>query len=76
MFFGSVFAALLPATLPAGVRLGAIGVVSANAIGSHVALGCLFSTPRARSLYGRVKPWVDRTADSVLIALGARPVMR
>ena len=76
VFFGSVFAALLPATPPTAVRLGAIAIVTANAIGWHVALACLFSTPRARMLYGWVKPWVDRTAGSVLIALGARLLMR
>ena len=72
VFYVSVFAALLPPAAPLWVKLGAIGIIAADATAWHIGLACFFSTRRARDLYGRIKPWVDRIAATALAALGLR----
>src|SRR5262245_44738102 len=72
LFYGSVFAALFAPDAPLWVRLAAVGIIAANSTGFHVALACLFSTPRAQAGYRRIKPWVDRAAGTGLALLGLR----
>ena len=72
VFFVGIFAALLPPDAPLAVELGAIGIVVGNAVVWHVALACFFSTRGARAVFMRIKPWIDRIAGTVFIALGVR----
>ena len=72
LFYGSVFAALFAPDAPPWVRLAAVGIIAVNSTGFHVALACLFSTPRAQAGYQRIKPWVDRVAGTGLALLGLR----
>jgi len=72
VFYGSVFAALFAPDTPLWVRLAAVGMIAANSTGFHVALACLFSTPRAQAGYQRIKPWIDRAAGTALALLGLR----
>ena len=72
VFFVGIFGALLPPAAPLWVKLCAIAIVVVNATAWHVALACFFSTRRARHVYARVKPWVDRIAGAALAVLGLR----
>lgn len=72
LFYGSVFAALLAPDSPLWVKLAAVGIIAVDSTAFHVALACLFSTPRAQAGYQRIKPWVDRVAGAGLAALGLR----
>jgi threonine/homoserine/homoserine lactone efflux protein len=74
LFYGSVFAALFAPDAPRWLRLAAVGVIAVNSAAFHVALACLFSTPRAQAGYRRIKPWVDRIAGAGLAVLGLRLV--
>lgn len=70
VFFGSVFAALVPEDASLGLRAAAIGVIVIDATVWHCLLAVVFSTPRARAAYGRAKRWVDRAAGAVMTAFG------
>jgi RhtB (resistance to homoserine/threonine) family protein len=70
VFFGSVFAATLPANAPAWVRAAAVAVVAANALAWHATLSAVFSLRRAHRAYGRAKAWVDRITGGLLTAFG------
>ena len=72
LFYGSVFSALLAPDAPPWIKLAAVGIIAVNSTAFHVALACLFSTPRAQAGYQRIKPWVDRIAGAGLAALGVR----
>ena len=72
LFYSSVFAALLAPDSPLWLKLAAIAVIIVDSTGFHVALACLFSTPRAQTGYQRIKPWVDRIAGVGLAALALR----
>ena len=76
IFYGGIFAAFLTPDLPTWVRVAAIGVIVINSTGWHVALACLFSTERARRVYGRLKPWIDRLSGSALAFLGLRLMLQ
>jgi threonine/homoserine/homoserine lactone efflux protein len=71
VFFGSVFAAVLPPGSPIGLRLGAVAVATFNALWWHVALGFAFSMPRAHRMYAPFKPLIDRVTASVMGLFGA-----
>ena len=72
VFFGAVFVGLVPGDAP----LWAKGVVLANIFwveaAWYVLVARVFSLPRARAAYGRVKTAADRTLGVALGALGAR----
>ena len=72
LFYSSVFAALLAPDSPPWLKLAAVGVIIVDSTGFHVALACLFSTPRAQAGYQRIKPRVDRIAGAALAVLGLR----
>ena len=72
MFFGSIFAALLPTALPLPIKLAAIVIVAVNSLVWHVALACFFSARGTQSVYVRIKPWLDRAAAVLLVCLGLR----
>jgi threonine efflux protein len=67
VFFGSIFAATLPAHASVALRLAALAVVACNALWWHVMLAVLLSRRSPRRMYHRVKPWIDRATGTVLI---------
>ena len=56
--------------LPARVNAAAIGIIVVDSIAWHVGFAWLFSTRRARAIYDRIKPWIDRGASTALALLG------
>jgi threonine/homoserine/homoserine lactone efflux protein len=74
IFYGSIFAALLPAQpapwLPAALP-PAVFVVEA---GWYTVVTLVFSSNRPRAVYIGAKLWIDRVAGAVMGALGARLV--
>jgi len=74
VFFGSIFAALLPAGAPVWLRAAAVGVIVFDALWWHLTLALAFSTRRAQGLYARVKRPLDYLLGGVLVLLGVRLV--
>lgn len=72
IFFGSIFAALLPPHLPVWVRVAAVAMIVFNALWWHSALALAFSTRPAQQLYAKAKRVLDLVAGGFLILIGAR----
>lgn len=72
--YGSIFAALLPATPPTWVLLTLPPAVFVIEAGWYAIVALAFSAGRPRSAYLRSKAWIDRLAASVIGALGLRLV--
>jgi len=72
IFYGSIFAALLPPDLPVWVKAAAFCIIVVNSTAWHIALACLFSVRRAQHAYERSKRWIDRIAGATLAFLGIR----
>lgn len=72
IFFGSFFAALIPATAPLGVKLGAVLVVGFNVIWWYVFLALAMSLGRVQRRYAAIKTWLDRVIGSLFIIIGLR----
>jgi threonine/homoserine/homoserine lactone efflux protein len=70
VFFGSIFAAVLPPGTPLSLRIAAVGVVAINALSWHLMLGCAFSMPRAHQIYRPLKPAIDRITAALMAAFG------
>ncbi len=71
-FFSSIFVALIPAHAPLSLRLAALAVVAADEVLYAGMMACLFSTPRVRAVYHRLRHGLERVAGAVFIAIGAR----
>lgn len=72
VFYGSIFAALLPLGTPVWVSVAAFAIIVANSTLWHVALAWFFSTEGTQRFYQRVKAWIDRVAAVALAWLGLR----
>jgi threonine efflux protein len=72
LFFGSVFAALLPASATGSLKAIAVSVVLVNALLWHGFLAYAFSRSRVRSTYAKHQRFINRTAGTILSALGLR----
>lgn len=72
LFFGAVFVGLVPADTPLTWRFAILLVVFANEVGWYIVVSRLFSLPRARLAYLRLKPVMDRLFGGVLAALGLK----
>ena len=72
LFFGAIFAALLPPTLPTWVRIAAVAVIVADALIWYVALAFAFSLPPVRQVYCRMKRRLDQLMGSLLAVFGVR----
>ena len=73
VFFGSIFFALLPSQSPLWVMLAAVGIVFVERGGLVVAsVSVLFSAPRPRGAYMRLKAWIDRAMAGALALIGAK----
>lgn len=72
LFYGGIFAALVPPTLPAATRVAAFGVIVVNSALWHAAFAWLFSAERSRRRYAQAKRWIDRVAAAALALLALR----
>lgn len=72
LVYGSIFAALLPASPPAWVMLGLPLMVFCVEAGWYSAVALCFSSMRPRAVYLRAKPAIDRFAAAAIAALGLR----
>ncbi len=72
VFFGSIFLTLFGPDTPLWVRLAALAIVAVDETFWYSLVATLFSTRRARAVYGRAKAWVDRIAGGVMLAFGLR----
>ena len=70
--YGSIFAALLPATTSIGLKLALPLTVFAIEAGWYAVVAVAFSSGRIRDRYLRAKKWVDRVSAGVIGALGLR----
>ena len=73
--YGSIFAALLPASPPAWILLALPPAVFLVETGWYAVVAVAFSAGRPRTAYLRSKAWIDRLAASVIGALGIRLVV-
>ncbi len=72
VFFGSIFATLLPPEGPPWVRVAAVGIIVSNAIWWHCLLALVFSTGRVQRVYRSAKRFIDQVAGGILTILGLR----
>jgi threonine/homoserine/homoserine lactone efflux protein len=70
--YGSIFAAMLPATPPAWLFLVLPLLVFAVETGWYAIVALTFSAAYPRTMYLRSKVWVDRLAGTVMGLLGLR----
>lgn len=70
LFFGSVFAASLPAAPSPFLQMAAVTMIVVNALCWHTLLAYLFSRARVRTAYTRVRGLANRIAAAVVGALG------
>ena len=70
--YASIFAALLPMTIPAGLFIALpLGVFVVEA-GWYAFVALAFSARHPRRLYLTAKVWIDRAAGAVMAGLGLR----
>lgn len=72
LFFGSVFATLLPATPSVTLLVAAVGLVLVNALVWHLFLALAFSQPRVISAYAHCRRVLNRFASLLVGAFGLR----
>ncbi|MGR3468577.1 MAG: LysE family translocator [Shimia sp.] len=72
VFFGAVFAGLLPVGLSTGDIALVLAAVAAVEAAWYMLVGMAFAAPRARAVYARAKVYVDRVFGGLLAAMGAR----
>lgn len=72
IFFGSIFAAVLPPQLPLWMHAAVIAVVLGNALWWYTGLALFFSTPRAQRGYLKAKRTLDYLTGGFFIFVGVR----
>jgi len=72
IYYGSIFAALLPQHPPLWCYLVLPPMVFAIEAGWYTIVALCFSSRRPREYYLKVKVWVDRVAAGAIAALGLR----
>ncbi|MBM7044226.1 MULTISPECIES: LysE family translocator [Rhizobium] len=75
IFYGSIFAALLPASPAPWLLLTVPPAVFVVETGWYMVVTMAFSSNRPRALYIGSKLWIDRVAGAIIGALGARLVI-
>ena len=70
--YGSVFAALLPPSLPGWIYIVLPPLIFVLETTWYAAVALLFSAETPRAAYLRSKHWFDRLAGAVMGLLGAR----
>jgi threonine/homoserine/homoserine lactone efflux protein len=74
IWYGSIFAALLPQHPPVWCYFVLPPLVFAVEFGWYTVVALCFSSRRPREIYLRAKTWIDRIAASAIAALGLRLV--
>jgi threonine efflux protein len=72
VFFGSLFAALLPASAPLWVIIVAVSLVVAIEFSWYCVAAYFFGLPTVARLYRRTKRWIDYITGGVYILLSGR----
>jgi len=72
IFFGAVFVGLVPPDTPLPVLALVMAVIFIDETLWYVLVARLFSLPRPRALYARMKAGIDRTFGVLLAGLGIR----
>ena len=75
IWYGSIFAALLPQHPPLWCYFVLPPMVFAIETGWYTIVALGFSSKRPRDMYLRAKKWIDRVAAGVIAALGLRLVL-
>lgn len=75
IFYGSIFAALLPQHPPIWCYFALPPLVFAIEAGWYSVVALCFSSRRPRMLYLKAKTWVDRIAAGAIAALGLRLIL-
>lgn len=75
LFYASIFAALLPHDVPLSLMLSLPIVVLSIEAGWYVIVALALSSAAPRAAYLRYKSWIDRTAGSAMMFLGAKLVI-
>ncbi|NDV00971.1 LysE family translocator [Pseudoroseicyclus tamaricis] len=72
VFFGAVFVGLVPVETPLEWRAAIVAGIFLNETLWYIVTARLFSLPRARAAYLRVKAWIDRAFGLALAGLGLK----
>jgi threonine/homoserine/homoserine lactone efflux protein len=72
VFFGAVFAALLPTHATVAERAAAVAVITIDSLAFHALLALLLSAGHARAFYRRFRRPVSRAVGAAYLAFGAR----
>jgi len=72
VFFGAVFVGLVPPDTAWPVRAALLLAVFVNETGWYILVARVFSLPRARAAYARLKSNIDRAFGGLLAALGLK----
>lgn len=72
VFFGAVFVGLVPPDTPWPVLAALLLAVFVNETGWYIIVARVFSLPRARVAYARVKTKIDRVFGGLLALLGLK----
>ena len=72
VFFGSIFIAMLPATVPMWMTLALIFIVSFNELWWYSVVALFFGSGPVRNFYLKARVWIDRVTGAFLGVLGLR----
>ena len=72
VFFGSIFIAVLPSSVPLWMTIALIAIVTFNEIWWYSVVALFFGAGPVRRFYIRAKIWIDRVTGLFLGALGLR----
>ena len=72
VFFGSIFIAMLPSSVPLWMTIALIALVSFNEVWWYALVALFFGAGPVRRFYLRAKLWLDRATGLFLGALGLR----
>ena len=72
VFFGSIFIAMLPASVPLWMTITLIAIVSLNEVWWYSVVALFFGAGPVRRFYLKAKVWIDRVTGLFLGALGLR----
>ena len=72
VFFGSIFVAMLPSSVPMWMAITLVVIVSLNEVWWYSALALFLGSERVRRFYTKAKVWIDRVTGVFLGVLGGK----
>lgn len=72
VFFGSVFAGLVPPDAGLGLLAAVLLIVFVNEFGWYALVAILLAQGRVQARYAAAKGWIDRASGGILALIGAR----